>query len=132
METRRRATGLEVSILVGCGAVGGLMVRGTRPTRASGRSGHRTRHQVLRHRGDVRGSESEERNLGRVAKSSNPTFASAPRYESRRRRSRIEPRWPHPEAPQRLQLEQVDLFQLHNHITRAGHDSDLTPGNRAR
>jgi aryl-alcohol dehydrogenase-like predicted oxidoreductase len=28
---------------------------------------------------------------------------------------------------QRLQLEQVDLFQLHNHITREGRDSDLTP-----
>ena len=28
---------------------------------------------------------------------------------------------------QRLQLEEVDLFQLHNHITRDGRDSDLTP-----
>jgi L-galactose dehydrogenase/L-glyceraldehyde 3-phosphate reductase len=29
---------------------------------------------------------------------------------------------------QRLQLDQVDLFQLHNHITAEGRDSDLTPG----
>src|SRR5262249_32288352 len=28
---------------------------------------------------------------------------------------------------QRLQLEQVDLFQLHNHVTREGRDGDLTP-----
>jgi len=29
---------------------------------------------------------------------------------------------------QRLQLDQIDLFQLHNHITAEGRDSDLTPG----
>jgi L-galactose dehydrogenase/L-glyceraldehyde 3-phosphate reductase len=28
---------------------------------------------------------------------------------------------------QRLQLDRVDLFQLHNHITAEGRDSDLTP-----
>ena len=28
---------------------------------------------------------------------------------------------------QRLQLDEVDLFQLHNHITAEGRDSDLTP-----
>jgi aryl-alcohol dehydrogenase-like predicted oxidoreductase len=132
MKTRRLGrTGIEVSILgFGCGAVGGLMVRGTPADQE--RAVARAIELGINYfdTAAMYGSGESERNLGRVMKSLKPdirvgTKVRVPAGERSRIGAAVTASL---EASlQRLQLEQVDLFQLHNHITRAGHDSDLTP-----
>src|SRR5260370_16343344 len=79
------------------------------------------------------GNGESERNLGRVMKSLRPdirvgTKVRIPAGERNHIAAAVTASL---EASlQRLQLEQVDLFQLHNHITEAGRDSDLPPGVR--
>jgi aryl-alcohol dehydrogenase-like predicted oxidoreductase len=132
METRRLGrTGLEVSVLgFGCGAVGGLMVRDNPADQE--RAVARAIELGINYfdTAAMYGNGESERNLGRVIKSLKPdirvgTKVRIPAGERSRIGTAVTTSL---EASlQRLQLEQVDLFQLHNHITREGHDSDLTP-----
>ena len=76
------------------------------------------------------GNGESERNLGRVMKSLKPdirvgTKVRIPAGERSRIAAAVTASL---EASlQRLQLDEVDLFQLHNHITAEGRDSDITP-----
>ena len=132
METRMLGrTGLEVSALgFGCGAVGGLMVRGNPADQE--RAVARAIELGINYfdTAAMYGNGESERNLGRVMKSLRPdirvgTKVRIPPGERNRIGAAVTASL---EASlQRLQLDQVDLFQLHNHITKDGHDSDLTP-----
>jgi aryl-alcohol dehydrogenase-like predicted oxidoreductase len=124
-------TGLEVSVLgFGCGAVGGLMVRG-----APGDQERAVARAVERgisyfDTAAMYGNGESERNLGRVLKLLRPeirlgTKVRVPEVEPRQIGAAIAASL---EASLgRLQKSEVDLFQLHNHITRDGEGTDLTP-----
>jgi aryl-alcohol dehydrogenase-like predicted oxidoreductase len=132
METRTLGrTGLKVSALgFGCGAVGGLMVRGNPADQE--RAVVRALELGINYfdTAAMYGNGESERNLGRVIKSLKPdilvgTKVRVPASERGRIGAAVTASL---EASlQRLQLEGVDLFQLHNHITADGRDSDLTP-----
>jgi L-galactose dehydrogenase/L-glyceraldehyde 3-phosphate reductase len=125
------STGFEVAVLgFGCGAVGGLMVRG-RPADQE----RAVRHAVARgvnyfDTAALYGDGLSERNLGRVFKNLQPdvlvgTKVRVPRVEPGRIGAAITASL---EASlTRLQRTDVDLFQLHNHITPGGEGADLTP-----
>jgi L-galactose dehydrogenase/L-glyceraldehyde 3-phosphate reductase len=125
-------TGLKVSALgFGCGAVGGLMVRGSPGDQE--RAVARAIELGISYfdTAAMYGNGESERNLGQVMKSLRPdirvgTKVRIPAGERNRVARAVTASL---EASlQRLQLDQVDLFQLHNHITAEGRDSDLTPG----
>jgi L-galactose dehydrogenase/L-glyceraldehyde 3-phosphate reductase len=132
METRTLGrTGLKVSVLgFGCGAVGGLMVRGSPADQA--RAVARAIELGINYfdTAAMYGNGESERNLGRVLKSLKPdisvgTKVRVPAVERSHIGGAVTASL---EASlQRLQLDQIDLFQLHNHITRDGRASDLTP-----
>jgi aryl-alcohol dehydrogenase-like predicted oxidoreductase len=132
METRTLGrTGLKISALgFGCGAVGGLMVRGSPADQE--RAVARAIELGINYfdTAAMYGNGESERNLGRVIKSLKPdirvgTKVRVPAGERSRIAAAIAGSL---EASlQRLQLDQVDLFQLHNHITREGRDSDFSP-----
>jgi len=132
METRTLGrTGLKVSVLgFGCGAVGGLMVRGSPADQE--RAVARAIELGINYfdTAAMYGNGESERNLGRVLKSLNPdirvgTKVRVPAAERSHIGGAVTASL---EASlQRLQLDQIDLFQLHNHITRDGRDGDLTP-----
>src|SRR6516164_235697 len=132
METRTLGrTGLAVSVLgFGCGAVGGLMVRGNLADQE--RAVARAVELGINYfdTAAMYGNGESERNLGRVLKSLNPdirvgTKVRVPAAERSHIGAAVTASL---EASlQRLQLDQIDLFQLHNHITRDGRDGDLTP-----
>jgi aryl-alcohol dehydrogenase-like predicted oxidoreductase len=132
METRTLGrTGLEVSVLgFGCGAVGGLMVRGDPPDQE--RAVARAVELGINYfdTAAMYGNGESERNLGRVMKSLRPdirvgTKVRVPAAERSRIAAAVTASL---EASlQRLQLDHVDLFQLHNHITADGPEADLTP-----
>lgn len=132
MERRKLGrTGLEVSALgFGCGAVGGLMIRGSAADQECAVARAIELGINYFDTAAMYGNGESERNLGRVIKSLKPdirvgTKVRIPAGERSRIAAAITQSL---EASlQRLQLERVDLFQLHNHITREGHDSDLTP-----
>ncbi len=124
-------TGLQVSVLgFGCGAVGGLMIKGNAADQE---------HAVARalelginyfDTAAMYGNGESERNLGRVLKSLKPELylGTKVRIPASERRNIAGAVTASLEASlQRLQLDHVDLFQLHNHILVDGHDSDLTP-----
>ena len=124
-------TGFEVSVLgFGCGAVGGLMVRGTPADQERA-----VAHAVARginyfDTAALYGDGKSERNLGRVLKRMKPdirvgTKVRVPRVERGRIGAAITKSLEASLA--RLQRGNVDLFQLHNHITPAGEGTDLTP-----
>src|SRR6516162_10556058 len=132
MERRKLGrTGLDVSVLgFGCGAVGGLMVRGSPADQE--RAVARAIELGINYfdTAAMYGNGESERNLGRVLKSLNPdirvgTKVRVPAAERSHIGAAVTASL---EASlQRLQLDQIDLFQLHNHITRDGRDGDLTP-----
>jgi aryl-alcohol dehydrogenase-like predicted oxidoreductase len=132
MEMRRLGrTGLEVSALgFGCGAVGGLMVRGNPADQE--RAVARAIALGINYfdTAAMYGNGESERNLGRVLKSLRPdirvgTKVRIPAAEKSRIGAAVTESL---EASlRRLQLESIDLFQLHNHITAEGRDSDVTP-----
>ncbi len=132
METRTLGrTGLKVSVLgFGCGAVGGLMVRGSPGDQE--RAVARAIELGINYfdTAAMYGNGESERNLGRVIKSLRPdirvgTKVRIPAGDRNRITAAVSESL---EASlQRLQLDRVDLFQLHNHITAEGRDSDLTP-----
>src|SRR6516225_6495540 len=132
MERRKLGrTGLDVSVPgFGCGAVGGLMVRGSPADQE--RAVARAIELGINYfdTAAMYGNGESERNLGRVMKSLKPdihvgTKVRIPAGERNRVAAAVTQSL---EASlQRLQLERMDLFQLHNHITWDGRDSDLTP-----
>ncbi|HKM68973.1 MAG TPA: aldo/keto reductase [Stellaceae bacterium] len=124
-------TGLAVSVLgFGCGAVGGLMVRGNPSDQE--RAVARAIELGINYfdTAAMYGNGESERNLGRVVKSLKPdifvgTKVRVPDSERSRVGTAITASL---EASlQRLQLDRVDLFQLHNHVTADGSDGGLTP-----
>src|SRR5215469_857908 len=123
-------TGLTVSLLgFGCGAVGGLMVRGSPADQE--RAVARALELGINYfdTAAMYGNGQSERNLGRVVKSLKRdllvgTKVRVPDGERGRIGAAVTASL---EASlQRLQLDRVDLFQLHNHITSDGSDGGLT------
>jgi aryl-alcohol dehydrogenase-like predicted oxidoreductase len=124
-------TGIEVSVLgFGCGAVGGLMIKGDAADQE--RAVARALELGINYfdTAAMYGNGESERNLGRVLKSLKPELylGTKVRIPAGERGSVAAAVTASLEASlQRLQVDHVDLFQLHNHILADGHDSDLTP-----
>jgi aryl-alcohol dehydrogenase-like predicted oxidoreductase len=132
METRTLGrTGLKVSALgFGCGAVGGLMVRGEPADQE--RAVARALELGINYfdTAAMYGNGESERNLGRVIKSLKPQLLVGTKVRvpaSERGRIAAAVTQSLDASLRRLQLERVDLFQLHNHVTGDGDDADLTP-----
>jgi aryl-alcohol dehydrogenase-like predicted oxidoreductase len=132
MQTRTLGrTGLEVSVLgFGCGAVGGLMVKGNAADQE--RAVARALELGINYfdTAAMYGNGESERNLGSVLKSLKPDLylGTKVRIPAAERRNVAAAVTASLEASlERLQLDHVDLFQLHNHILADGRDSDLTP-----
>jgi aryl-alcohol dehydrogenase-like predicted oxidoreductase len=132
MQTRSLGrTGIEVSVLgFGCGAVGGLMVKG----RAADQERAVARALELGvnyfDTAAMYGNGESERNLGRVLKSLKPklTLGTKVRVPAAERGNIGAAVTASLEASlQRLERDHVDLFQLHNHIIEGGSGGDLTP-----
>jgi L-galactose dehydrogenase/L-glyceraldehyde 3-phosphate reductase len=123
-------TGIMVSALgFGCGAVGGLMVRGSEAnqTKAVARAIERgiTYFDTAADYGDGQ----SERNLGRVLAELKPTVTVGTKFRLRdgdygRIGEAIATALE--DSLRRLGLDAVDLYQLHNPITVAGGAPDLT------
>jgi aryl-alcohol dehydrogenase-like predicted oxidoreductase len=124
-------TGLEVSVLgFGCGAVGGLMVRGNQSDQE--RAVARALELGVNYfdTAAMYGNGESERNLGRVIKSLKPEIYVGTKVrvpDAERNRIGAAMTASLEASLQRLQLDRVDLFQLHNHITLDGGDGGLTP-----
>jgi aryl-alcohol dehydrogenase-like predicted oxidoreductase len=132
MQTRTFGrTGLEVSVLgFGCGAVGGLMVKGNAADQE--RAVARALELGINYfdTAAMYGNGESERNLGRVLQNLKPApyLGTKVRIPAAGRRNIAAAVTASLEASlQRLQLDHVDLFQLHNHIMLDGQDADLTP-----
>ncbi|MBV8119369.1 MAG: aldo/keto reductase [Alphaproteobacteria bacterium] len=132
METRTLGrTGLTVCVLgFGCGAVGGLMIKGSAADQE--RAVARALELGINYfdTAAMYGNGESERNLGRVLKSLKPELylGTKVRVPAAERRNIAAAVTASLEASlQRLQLGRVDLFQLHNHILVDGRDGDLTP-----
>lgn len=132
MEQRRLGrTGLSVSVLgYGCGAIGGLMVKGTaaEQDRAIGRA---LDHGITYFdTAAVYGDGASERNLGRALRGlrARPVVGTKVRVFAAQRgdiAGRITASLE--ESLARLGMESVDIFQLHNPITLAGAEPAFTP-----
>jgi aryl-alcohol dehydrogenase-like predicted oxidoreductase len=132
MQTRALGrTGLEVSVLgFGCGAVGGLMVRGNAADQERAVARALELGITYFDTAAMYGNGESERNLGRVLKNLKPqlylgTKVRVPAAERGNIGAAVTASleaslW-------RLQLDRVDLFQLHNHIMLDGSGADLTP-----
>lgn len=130
LKRRFGRTGLEVSVLgFGCGAVGGLMIKGNAADQE--RAVARALELGINYfdTAAMYGNGESERNLGRVLKSLKPelylgTKVRVPAAErgniARAVAASLEA------SLQRLQLDHVDLFQLHNHILAEASAADLT------
>ena len=124
-------TGLKVSALgFGCGAVGGLMVRGMPGDQE--RAVARALELGINYfdTAAMYGNGESERHLGQVLKSLKPdlylgTKVRVPAVERSQIGAAIAASLEASLA--RLQRSEVDLFQLHNHITVAGGEADFTP-----
>jgi L-galactose dehydrogenase/L-glyceraldehyde 3-phosphate reductase len=124
-------TGLKVAVLgFGCGAVGGLMVRGA--PRDQERAVARAVELGINYFDTAAsyGNGESERNLGRVLAALKPnvlvgTKVGVPAAERGRIGAAIAASL---EASlRRLGRESVDLFQLHNQITERGEEADFSP-----
>ncbi len=132
MEKRRLGrTGLEVSVLgFGCGAVGGLMIKGSPADQE--RAVARALDLGINYfdTAAMYGNGESERNLGRVLRNLKPELylGTKVRVPAAERRNIAAAVTASLEASLgRLQLDHVDLFQLHNHILTNGEGADLTP-----
>ena len=132
MQTRALGrTGLEVSVLgFGCGAVGGLMVNGDAADQERAVARALELGITYFDTAAMYGNGESERNLGRVLKNLKPqlylgTKVRVPAAERGNIGAAVTASL---EASlRRLQLDRVDLFQLHNHIMLDGSGADLTP-----
>lgn len=132
MEQRRLGrTGISVSVLgYGCGAIGGLMVKGSEAEqdRAIGRA---LDHGITYFdTAFAYGEGVSERNLGRALKrlGARPTVGTKVRiYDPQRGDIAGTIAASLEGSLQRLGLESVDLFQLHNPITASGEKPAFTP-----
>src|SRR5271155_5750938 len=122
-------TGLEVSVLgFGCGAVGGLMVRGNAADQERAVARALELGITYFDTAQMYGNGESERNLGRVLKALKPdcyvgTKVRLPPTERGRIGAAIAASL---EASlQRLQREQVDLFQFHNAIVGTTQGADF-------
>jgi L-galactose dehydrogenase/L-glyceraldehyde 3-phosphate reductase len=132
MEQRRLGrTGLNVSLLgYGCGAVGGLMVRGS-AAEQDGAIGRAIDHGITYFdTAALYGDGASERNLGRALRAlrAEVIVGTKVRIPAEARgaigqaiAASLE------ESLRRLGRDSVDLFQLHNPITRAGQATALAP-----
>jgi aryl-alcohol dehydrogenase-like predicted oxidoreductase len=132
MQTRTLGrTGLEVSVLgFGCGAVGGLMVKGNAADQERGVARALELGINYFDTAAMYGNGESERNLGRVLQNLKPALylGTKVRIPGADRHNIAAAVTASLEASlQRLQLDHVDLFQLHNHIMLDGRDADLTP-----
>lgn len=124
-------TGLEVSVLgFGCGAVGGLMIKGNAADQE--RAVARALELGINYfdTAAMYGNGESERNLGRVLKNLKPELylGTKVRVPAAERRNIAAAVTASLEASLgRLQLDRFDLFQLHNHILANGEGADLTP-----
>ncbi len=124
-------TGIEVSILgFGCGAVGGLMVKGSAADQE--RAVARALELGINYfdTAAMYGNGESERNLGHVLRSLKPelTLGTKVRVPAAERGNIGAAVTASLEASlQRLQRDHVDLFQLHNHVMAGGSGADLTP-----
>src|SRR5438309_4294027 len=132
MDTRALGrTGRKVSGLgVGGGAVGGLMVRGSPADQE--RAVARAIELGINYfdTAAMYGNGESERNLGRVMKSLKPDILIGTKVrvpETERGRIGAAVAGSLEASLQRLQLDHVDLFQLHNHITADGGDGGFAP-----
>jgi L-galactose dehydrogenase/L-glyceraldehyde 3-phosphate reductase len=124
-------TGLAVSLLgFGCGAVGGLMVRGNPSDQERGVARALDLGINYFDTAAMYGNGESERNLGRVIKSLKPDILVGTKVrvpDGERSRAGAAVAASLEASLKRLQLGSVDLFQLHNHITLDGSDSGFTP-----
>src|SRR5262245_56867405 len=124
-------SGMRLSILgFGCGAVGGLMVRGNPADQERAVARAVELGITYSDTAAMYGNGESERNLGRVMKSLRPDIRVGTKVRipaSERHRIAAAVTASVEASLQRLQLDEVDLFQLRNHITEQGRDSDLTP-----
>src|SRR5215470_11501185 len=122
-------TGLRVSVLgFGCGAVGGLMVRGNPADQEQAVARALELGINYFDTAAMYGNGESERNLGRVLKSLKPELLVGTKVrvpDSERNRAGTAVAASLEASLQRLQLDHVDLFQLHNHITLDGSDEGL-------
>jgi aryl-alcohol dehydrogenase-like predicted oxidoreductase len=124
-------TGIEVSVLgFGCGAVGGLMVKGSAADQE--RAVARALDLGINYfdTAAMYGNGESERHLGRVLRSLKPelTLGTKVRIPAAERGNIGAAVTASLEASlQRLQRDHIDLFQLHNHIMEGGSGADLTP-----
>ncbi|NKC29736.1 aldo/keto reductase [Falsiroseomonas selenitidurans] len=132
MEQRRLGrTGLSVSVLgYGCGAIGGLMVRGSaaEQDQAIGRA---LDHGITYFdTAPAYGDGASERNLGRALRSlrASPAIGTKVRIQPAERGTIAATIARSLEASlQRLGRDSVDLLQLHNPVTRVGEVPAFTP-----
>ncbi|MGH7055042.1 MAG: aldo/keto reductase [Stellaceae bacterium] len=124
-------TGIRLSVLgFGCGAVGGLMVKGAPADQERAVARALELGITYFDTAAMYGNGESERNLGRVLQSLKPdvvvgTKVRVPDAERGRIGAAVIASL---EASlKRLQRDSVDLFQLHNHITEAQEDGALTP-----
>ena len=124
-------TGLELSVLgFGCGAVGGLMVRGAAADQE--RAVARALELGINYfdTAAMYGNGESERNLGRVLKSLKPDVVVGTKVripDAERGRIGAAVIASLEASLGRLQRDSVDLFQLHNHIAENQEDGALTP-----
>jgi aryl-alcohol dehydrogenase-like predicted oxidoreductase len=124
-------TGLELSVLgFGCGAVGGLMVKGGAAEQE--RAVARAIELGINYfdTAAMYGNGESERNLGRVLQTLKPdiVLGTKVRISAAEQGDIAGAVTASIEASlTRLRRDHVDLFQLHNHITAAGGEEGLTP-----
>ena len=124
-------TGIELSVLgFGCGAVGGLMVRGAAADQE--RAVARALELGINYfdTAAMYGNGESERNLGRVLKSLKPDVVVGTKVripDAERGRIGAAVIASLEASLGRLQRDWVDLFQLHNHIAENQEDGALTP-----
>jgi aryl-alcohol dehydrogenase-like predicted oxidoreductase len=134
MEQRRLGrTGLKVSLLgYGCGAVGGLMVRGS-PAEQEQAIGRAIDHGITYFdTAALYGDGASEQNLGRALRALRAVeviVGTKVRIPAEARGGAIGQAIAASleESLRRLGRDSVDLFQLHNPITRAGQATALAP-----
>jgi aryl-alcohol dehydrogenase-like predicted oxidoreductase len=124
-------TGLALSVLgFGCGAVGGLMVKGAAADQE--RAVARALELGINYfdTAAMYGNGESERNLGRVLKSLKADVLVGTKVripDSARGRIGAAATASLEASLGRLQRDHVDLFQLHNHISETREDGALTP-----